>query len=139
MAKKPSKQRTNGDDTDLRNEVAAFASQLGLGPAGGGAGCDDSDFAPSKAGLRFGEEAEQNTTAPPAKTKPKNKFKPDAEKEEPPWKREVDPALALAVAERNWNAGVGERPGASCSMSSNPHDVCVSLGKIPPLHASLSA
>jgi hypothetical protein len=119
MAKKPSRQRNNGDDTDLRNEVAAFASQLGLGAAGGGAGFDDADFAPSKAGLRLGKETEQNTTVPPSKTKPRNKFKPDAEKEEAsPWKREVDPELAAAIAERNWNAGVGERPGASCRKSS---------------------
>lgn len=112
MRRNGERQGRSKNSDSLGQEVADVVSQLGLGAAGGGRGFDDSDFAPSKAGVKLGAESEAAKDEPAKPKKSKNKFKQDADAEPPaPRKRAPDPAVAAAIQERSWNAGVGERPG----------------------------
>lgn len=99
----------------LQAEVKSFASSLGLAAAGVGSGFDDSDFRPPVAG----QKAKSRLVRASDTAKPQ----PDARK----GKLAERPRAKLAAAEpgsgqqqleapdivreRNWNAGVGPRPG----------------------------
>lgn len=95
----------------LASDVAAYAAEIGLAPQDqSGRGFDDSDFRPELANVRIGEyvkdkdlEADKSKEVA-SKKRSKNKFKPDAEPDEPT----RPPA---AVTERTWNEGAGSRPG----------------------------
>ena len=112
MTRKAKRSGDGGDRASLTQDVAAFASQLGLRPTGADAGFDDSDFAPSKASLRIGAPDAEAEAPVRAAKKSTNKFKPEqgpvvARDEQEDGKAE----LAASITERKWNAGVGERPG----------------------------
>lgn len=105
------------DAAALQAEVKSFASGLGLAAAGIGSGFDDSDFRPPAAG-------QQSKIKPLKSQKPVEK-KSDATRLPQPNKQRAVPGRAEPAAaqqpaetpdivrERNWNAGVGPRPGLS--------------------------
>ena len=99
----------------LHDEVAQFASSLGLAGAPGDATFDD--FAPSKARLRAGDDDDpaHPSDAPPPRRKSTNKFKPDVAPTRPPAAEAAKPEVDAAITERTWNEGVGRRPGVAPS------------------------
>lgn len=101
----------------LANDVAAYAAEIGLAPEDqSGRGFDDSDFRPELANVRIGEHVKNEdlevdkSKQVALKKRSKNKFKPDAEPDEPA----RPPA---AVTERTWNEGAGSRPGMCLFMA----------------------
>lgn len=112
------KEKRNSDaksENDLRQEVAALASQLGLAASTGEqTGFDDTDFRPSSRTARV-------------KEKVATKGKSSAHEAKPASARPGQPAAGRAVkgpqpraAEtpknapaRTWNSGVGPRPGTA--------------------------
>lgn len=103
------------DTAALQAEVKSFASSLGLAAAGVGSGFDDSDFRPPVPG----QEASSRLIRASDTAKPQ----PDARKGQKAERPRAKPAAADPgpgqqplevpdiVRERNWNAGVGPRPG----------------------------
>lgn len=105
------------DAAALQAEVKSFASGLGLAAAGIGSGFDDSDFRPPAAGqqskvkpLKSQKSAEKKSAATRLPQTDKQQAVPGR----------AEPAAAQqpaetpdVVRERNWNAGVGPRPGLS--------------------------
>ena len=121
---------------ELRNEVAAFAAQLGLSAAGAADHAFD-DFAPQKAqnsaakpgkrkvaAVEADAAVDTDEDAPPAKPATK-KQKQQTERigrtgkgakapQEPADAAVIPPvsdSVAAAMKERGWNTGVGPRPG----------------------------
>ena len=101
------------DAAALQAEVKSFASGLGLAAAGIGSGFDDSDFRPPAAG--------QPSKLKPLKPKQLAEKKivstrqPQTDRQRAvPGRTETAQQPAETpdvVRERNWNAGVGPRPG----------------------------
>ena len=115
-AKLKSVDLSKADAAALQAEVKSFASGLGLAAAGVSSGFDDSDFRPPAAGQKT-----RMHLSKPAETHNKQqdavKRKPQADRQKPTQGR---PDLAVTqqqagapdiVRERNWNEGVGPRPG----------------------------
>ena len=100
------------DAAALQAEVKAFASGLGLAAAGVSSGFDDSDFRPPASSHKNSlVGANHTSSAQPDAQKGKKKrrgVKPAATKPEP---AQEQPEVPDIVRERNWNAGVGPRPG----------------------------
>ncbi len=108
------KQNSSGtnrlDDAALQAEVKSFASGLGLAAAGIGSGFDDTDFRPPN--------AEQKSKFKPNKPNSESADKQSVSKRKAQTNRHSESAPAQqpaetpdVVRERNWNAGVGPRPG----------------------------
>ena len=101
----------------LQAEVKSFASGLGLAAAGVSSGFDDSDFRPPTDGhkdkvklVRSNHVSSSQPDARKGKKAEKPGVKPAAAKPEP---AQQQPEVPDIVRERNWNAGVGPRPGQS--------------------------
>ena len=100
------------DAAALQAEVKSFASSLGLAAAGVGSGFDDSDFRPpviTKSKLvRASDTAKPQPHARKGKKAERPKVKPAPAEPGPGQQQQEVPDI---VRERNWNAGVGPRPG----------------------------
>ena len=110
----PSKQRASGnnkvDDAALQAEVKSFASGLGLAAAGIGSGFDDSDFRPPNAEQKSKFKAKKpNTESADKQSVSKRKAQTNRQSESAPVQQPAE--TPDVVRERNWNAGVGPRPG----------------------------
>ena len=126
MAKGQSKERSTKkkapdvsdvDAAALQAEVKSFASGLGLAAAGVSSGFDDSDFRPPTIGhkdklklVRTDDTSRSQPDARKGKKADRPGVKPAAAKPEP---AQQQPEVPDIVRERNWNAGVGPRPGES--------------------------
>ena len=94
------------DKAALQAEVKNFASGLGLAAAGVGSGFDDSDFRPPVPGQTFKTRLTKGKDVP--------KPRPDAQQQRVKATGatgQQQPEVPDVVRERNWNAGVGPRPG----------------------------
>ncbi len=118
LAKQRTAEPSKADAAALQAEVKSFASGLGLAAAGIGSGFDDSDFRPpaahQKTKLKPIKAAEAASSQRDA---PNRKPHTDRQKAEP-GRTGLRSAQQQAetpdiVRERNWNAGVGPRPGES--------------------------
>ena len=97
--------------SELKTDVAAFASSLGFGASPGAATSDFSDFAPAKAKMRISnakkkaasEKTKITMTAPEKRTHAARKNKAGDDGDEAPAERKLPP--------REWNFGV-PRPGS---------------------------
>lgn len=141
------------ESPQLQAEVAAFASQLGLGGGGGGGGADHAfeDFAPQQARQQLGaaskrkasaaaadgdvdEPGAEPAAAPAAKKrrgKPPGAAAGVGQQAEQPFVPPVSDAMAAAIREREWNAGVGPRPGKRHAQHSSTADrfmACMHVG-----------
>lgn len=103
------------DAAALQAEVKSFASSLGLAAAGVSSGFDDSDFRPPVPGQRPKSRLvrDSDTAKPQLDARKGNKaerprVKPAAAGPGPGQQQLDVPDI---VRERNWNAGVGPRPG----------------------------
>ena len=101
----------------LQAEVKSFASGLGLAAAGVSSGFDDSDFRPPTAGhtdkaklIRTNDSSRSQPDTQKGKKAERPGVKPPAVK---PGLGQPQPEVPDIVRERNWNAGVGPRPGQS--------------------------
>lgn len=123
MAKGQSKERgcrkkaPNVSDVDaaaLQAEVKSFASGLGLAA---GSGFDDTDFRPPTAdhsGKNKLVRASDTSKPPPDARKGKKADRPGSKPAAAkPGPKQQQPEVPDMVRERNWNAGVGPRPGQS--------------------------
>lgn len=116
--RKSTKKAPNVIDVDaaaLQAEVKSFASGLGLAAAGVSSGFDDSDFRPPTAGhkdkaklFRANDTSSSQADAHKGKKAQRPGVKPAAAKPEP---AQQQPEVPDTIRERNWNAGVGPRPG----------------------------
>lgn len=105
------------DAAALQAEVKSFASGLGLAAAGVSSGFDDSDFRPPAAGhkdkvrlVRASDTSRSQPGAEKGENFEKPGVKPATTKPGPGQQQLEVPDI---VKERNWNAGVGPRPGQS--------------------------
>lgn len=124
------------DAAALQAEVKSFASGLGLAAAGVGSGFDDSDFRPPVNGHEAKAKLIKSNDVP--------KSRPDAQQQKRPVERQAvkatgatgqqQPEVPDIVRERNWNAGVGPRPGElqhccrysfCCCFSSRNELICL--------------
>lgn len=105
------------DAAALQAEVKSFASGLGLAAAGVGSGFDDTDFRPPTAdhkGKNKLVRASDTPKPPPDVQKGKKADRPGAKPAAAkPGPNQQQPEVPDIVRERNWNAGVGPRPGQS--------------------------
>ena len=112
QAAKPAEHK-QPDAAALQAELKSFASGLGFASGGSGSGFDDSDFRPPAAGQR-------------SKPRPPTQIKPNKATPAPGPSKQVRPNGDVLqqsaqgqqqtdtpdiVRERNWNSGVGARPG----------------------------
>ena len=109
-----SKQKSSGsnkvDDAALQAEVKSFASGLGLAAAGIGSGFDDTDFRPPNAEQKSKLKADKPNTESADKQISKRKAHTNRHSESAPAQQPAE--TPDVVRERNWNAGVGPRPGS---------------------------
>lgn len=122
---KPARQKQS-DTAALQAELKSFASGLGFAAGGPSSGFDDADFRPPAAGERSkpSSSARQPTHIKASKglstLVPGHRTKPIANKAaQPPASAEQQRETPDVVRERNWNAGVGARPGVLLSPCSN--------------------
>lgn len=106
------------DAAALQAEVKSFASGLGLAAAAGvGSGFDDTDFRPPTAGHKDKSKLVKSSDTPkppPDAQKGKRADRPGAKPAAAkPGPNQQQPEVPDIVRERNWNAGVGPRPGQS--------------------------
>eukprot|EP00798_Chlamydomonas_sp_ICE-L_P018712 gene18712-25235_t len=113
-----SKPKANGgaEGKELAKDVAAFASQLGLASGGGGSEFDD--FAPEMANKSIASEKKAKRTAKAAAS---GKTLPDGEKTsraaKPDERQSAGDKPAAKAPGREWNVGVGPRPGGATGKS----------------------
>ena len=109
-AKQKSSENNRVDDTALQAEVKSFASGLGLAAAGIGSGFDDTDFRPPTTEQKTKLKANKpNAESADKQTVPKRKAQTNIHSETAPAQQAAE--TPDVVRERNWNAGVGPRPG----------------------------
>lgn len=108
------------DADALQAELKSFASGLGFTAGGANGGFDDSDFRPPAAGSRSKTEGRARQSTPgkankkPSAALPGHKGRAVANsKPQQPGASEQQTETPDVVRERNWNAGVGARPGIS--------------------------
>ncbi len=111
-AKQKPSENTRVDDAALQAEVKSFASGLGLAAAGIGSGFDDTDFRPPNAEQKSKFKANKhNTESADKQNVSKRKAQTNRQSESIPAQQPTE--TPDVVRERNWNAGVGPRPGLS--------------------------
>jgi len=109
-AKQRSSENNRVDEAALQAEVKSFASGLGLAAAGIGSGFDDTDFRPPSAEQKSKLKANKpNTGSADKRNVPKRKAQVDRQSTTTPAQQPAE--TPDVVRERNWNAGVGPRPG----------------------------
>jgi len=109
-AKQKSSEHNRVDAAALQAEVKSFAYGLGLSSAGIGSGFDDTDFRPANAEQQSKFKAiKPNRESADEQIVPKRKIQTDRQSESAPAQRPAE--TPDVVRERNWNAGVGPRPG----------------------------
>lgn len=108
------------DTEALQAELRSFASGLGLAAGGPGSGFDDSDFRPPVAGQRSKADIKpkqktqgENNGRPASRPVQGTKHRSNTSVQQPA-SGEQQTETPDIVRERNWNAGVGARPGAIC-------------------------
>lgn len=126
------------DADALQAELKSFASGLGFAAGGANGGFDDSDFRPPAAGLRSKTEgrvrqsAQGKANKKPSAAVPGHKGRAVANsKPQQPGTAEQETETPDVVRERNWNAGVGARPGISSPQTSQSlPSICCALPEI---------
>lgn len=109
-AKLKSSEYNRDDDAALQAEVKSFASGLGLAAAGIGSGFDDTDFRPPNAEQKNKFKAQKpNRESADKQNVSKRKAQTNRHSESAPAQQAAE--TPDVVRERNWNAGVGPRPG----------------------------
>ncbi|KAJ9505795.1 hypothetical protein QJQ45_006511 [Haematococcus lacustris] len=129
---------TSEDAAQLLKEVAAYASELGLGTGVGIADAFD-DFAPHKAKQPLATAAKVKLSA--SERKPVAETAVSGGKQSTQQARNVSPPAEVKQApEREWNFGVGPRPGEQHGKSllgkSDPTIWFEAAAALPPLPAS---
>ena len=110
FAKQKSSENNKVDEAALQAEVKSFASGLGLAAAGIGSGFDDTDFRPPSAEQKSKFKANKPRTESADKQNvSKRKAQTNRQSESVPAQQPAE--TPDVVRERNWNAGVGPRPG----------------------------
>lgn len=103
------------DAAALQAELKSFASGLGFAAGGPGSGFDDSDFRPPAAGQRSKPrpptQVMPNRATPVSGPSKQSRPIGDVSQQYIQGQQQTD--TPDVVRERNWNSGVGARPGES--------------------------